>query len=112
MTIWVDAQLSPFIALFINQTFPEINAVSVRSLELLTATDHAIFMAARNAQATILSKDADFVKMIALFDVPPQLIWVTCGNTSNRRLCEILQNNLLQAVQLLLDGEKIVEISA
>jgi hypothetical protein len=32
---------------------------------------------------------------------PPQIIWLTCGNTSNARLREILSSILLEALGLL-----------
>jgi predicted nuclease of predicted toxin-antitoxin system len=39
------------------------------------------------------------------------VLWITCGNTSNARLKEILQNTLASAIVLLEAGEKLVEIS-
>ena len=111
MTIWIDAQLSPFIANWINANFPELDAKSVRSLKLEDANDYDIFRKARKADAIIMSKDYDFVKLIELHGVPPKLIWITCGNTSNLRLCHILSTSLQQAVDLLSQGENIVEIS-
>lgn len=111
MKIWVDAQLSPVIALWINETFTEISAVSVRSLGMVAASDKDIFIAARKESVVIMSKDADFVRLIQLHDVPPQLIWITCGNTSNSRMFEILKTALPKAKQLIQSDEKIVEIS-
>jgi len=58
-----------------------------------------------------MSKDYDFVKLIELYGTPPKLIWITCGNTSNIRLCDILKTSLLQALDLLNNQENIVEIS-
>ena len=43
MKIWVDAQLSPAIAAWINRIFDDIEAESVRSLGLRDATDPDIF---------------------------------------------------------------------
>jgi len=60
---------------------------------------------------TIMSKDYDFVTLIELYGIPPKLIWITCGNTSNARLCEILNTALQQAIDLLVQKESIVEIS-
>ena len=111
MTIWIDAQLSPFIALWINSNFPELNAKSLRSLGLRDANDFIIFQEARKANVIIMSKDLDFAKLIDLHGTPPRLIWITCGNTSNANMCEILQSSLLQAVALLNNGDSIVEIS-
>jgi predicted nuclease of predicted toxin-antitoxin system len=111
MTIWIDAQLSPFIASWINANFPDITAISLRSLGLEYARDYDIFKQARKANVIIMSKDYDFVKLIELHNSPPQLIWITCGNTSNVRLCEILNTTLLQAIEILSKHEDVVEIS-
>jgi len=111
MTIWIDAQLSPFIAAWINSNFPNIFAKSLRSLGLRDASDYNIFQQARKANIILMSKDQDFVKLIELHGVPPKLIWITCGNTSNAAMCEILKNSLPQAITLLSTSEDIVEIS-
>ena len=42
---------------------------------------------------------------------PPPVLWVTCGNTSNARLREILTKSLPPALELLRRGEPLVEIS-
>jgi predicted nuclease of predicted toxin-antitoxin system len=111
MTIWIDAQLSPFIASWINANFPELEAIALRSIGLQDEKDYDIFRKARKANAIIMSKDYDFVKLIEIYGIPPKLIWITCGNTSNARLCEILGNALQQAIDMLIQQEDIVEIS-
>lgn len=108
MTIWIDAQLSPFIASWISARFPDLNAVALRSIGLQDERDYDIFRKARKANVTIMSKDYDFVKLIELYGIPPKLIWITCGNTSNARLCEILNTTLQQAIDLLIQKESIV----
>ena len=52
-------------------------------------------------------------KIIASFDpyTPPQIIWITYGNTSNAALKEILSKNLHNALRLLESGEPLVAIS-
>lgn len=42
--------------------------------------------------------------------VPPQIIWLTCGNTSEAALIEILSASFLEAKRLLESGENLVEI--
>jgi len=83
----------------------------MRSLGLKAATDFAIFQQAKKENAVIMSKDQDFVKLIDIHGIPPQLIWITCGNTSNAQMCEILESTLGKAVSLLNKKEPIVEIS-
>jgi len=41
---------------------------------------------------------------------PPKIIWLTCGNTSNKRLKEILSAHLQNSVVLLKSSDNIVEI--
>jgi Uncharacterized protein conserved in bacteria len=110
MTIWVDAHLSPAIATWITSTLG-VNAVALRNLGLRDAEDTEIFEAAKAQQAIVMTKDRDFVDLVERLGSPPQIIWLTCGNTSNARLCEILRETLLFALELLDAGEALVEIS-
>ena len=110
MKIWLNAHLSPAIAKWITEIF-SIECVAVRELDLRNADDIDIFTAARDAEAIVITKDSDFVDLVERLGTPPQVIWLTCGNTSNRRLKEIFSQHLASAITLLESGEKIVEIS-
>ncbi|MDF5733472.1 MAG: DUF5615 family PIN-like protein [Rhizonema sp. PD38] len=109
MTIWVDAQLSPVIAIWITSTFG-VTAVALRDIGLRDAEDFEIFEAAKVQGAIIITKDRDFADLVDRYGSPPQIIWLTCGNSSNARLREILSVTLPEALQLLRLGEKLVEI--
>lgn len=111
MKILIDAQLSPAIAAWINHTYEDIEAESVRSVGLRDALDHEIFHQARQQDVVVMSKDNDFIRLIEEHGPPPQIIWITCGNTSNAKMREILSETLLKAKELLDGGEAIVEIS-
>lgn len=111
MRIWIDAQLSPAIAAWINRMFEDIQAESVRSLGLRDALDYEIFRRARQQEAVVMSKDHDFLKLLEQHGPPPQIIWITCGNTSNAKMRQILTASLSKTKELLEDGEAIVEIS-
>ena len=110
MIIWIDAQLSPALARWIRETF-QIEAHAVRDLGLRNAKDTVLFKAAREAGVVIMSKDEDFRLFVERLGPPPQVLWVTCGNTSNARLREILTKSLPAAIELLERGEPLVEIS-
>lgn len=110
MKIWVDAQLSPLIAQWLSSTYG-IEAVAVRNLRLRDARDRDIFLSAREAQAIVLTKDRDLADLVIRLGSPPQILWVTCGNTSNAKLKTILTKAWPVAESLLNTGEKIVEIS-
>jgi len=108
--IWVDAQLSPFIAQWLSSTYG-VQAVAIRDLRLRDAGDRDIFLSAREAHAIILTKDRDLADLAIQLGSPPQVLWLTCGNTSNAKLKIIITKAWPAAANLLNAGEKIVEIS-
>jgi predicted nuclease of predicted toxin-antitoxin system len=111
MTIWLNAHLSPAIAAWITATFG-IAAIAVRDLGLRESEDPEIFEAAKAAgEIVVMTKDRDFIELVEQYGSPPQVIWLTCGNTSNDRLKEILIATLPNAIELLRSGESIVEIT-
>jgi len=110
MKIWIDAQLSPAIAKWINVNF-DAEASAVRDLDLRDAEDEEIFIEAKREKAIVMTKDSDFALLLDRFGSPPKIIWLTCGNTSNANLKEILTKHLSQAIELLENGEDLVEIT-
>ncbi len=110
MTIWLDAQLSPLIISWITDEF-QIDAVHIRDIGLRDASDRDIFFEAKRANAIIMTKDSDFDDLITKNGTPPQILLLTCGNTSNKNLKIILKKSLKQAIRHIENGEGIVEIS-
>ena len=110
MTIWIDAHLSPAIAPWISRTFG-ISAFSLRDLGLRDAEDPEIFEAGKAQKIIFMTKDSDFVDLVERLGSPPQIIWLTFGNTSNAQLKEILTTTLPRALEILATGESLVEIS-
>jgi predicted nuclease of predicted toxin-antitoxin system len=108
--LWIDAQLSPALAPWITAELG-IEAYSVKYVGLRDAADTEIFQAARDAGAVVLTKDNDFVLLLQQNGPPPQVLWITLGNTSNARMKAVLLRNLHPALQLLRAGEALVEIS-
>jgi len=111
MKVWIDAQLSPMLANWITENFNTIEATAVRDLGLRDAEDSVIYFSAREANAIVMTKDGDFLELQRRHGAPPKIIWVTCGNTSNAKLKEILSANLQMAIELLETGESLVEIT-
>ena len=110
MKFWLDAQLSPKLGGWLNATFP-VEAYALRDLGLRDSEDKDIFLAAKQAKAVVMTKDIDFINLLDRYGMPPQIIWITCGNTSNSYLKKILSIALPQVLVLLASGEKLVEIS-
>lgn len=107
--IWVDAHLSPALARWISAELGS-PALPVRDLGLGVAKDARIFAAAREAAVVVLTKDSDFVDLVERLGPPPQVLWLTCGNTSDAALRRILSQALPRALELLARGERLVEI--
>jgi predicted nuclease of predicted toxin-antitoxin system len=70
MTLWLDAQLSPMVASFINDRMG-IKCVAVRELGLRDASDKEIFLAAREAHAVVVTKDSDFIDLLTACVLKP-----------------------------------------
>ena len=100
MIFWIDAQLSSYLAKWIFSEFG-IEARLVRDLGLRDARDREIFLAAREVGATVMTKDSDFVLLLEQLGPPPQVLWLTMGNTSNAHLKEVLSRSFASALELL-----------
>lgn len=109
MTFWLDAQLSPLLAAWLRWQF-KLSAFSLQEIGLRDAEDEDIFRAAKQASVVVITKDADFPQLLERLGPPPQVVWVTCGNTSNKKLQQLLLSLLPQVLELLAVGEPLVEI--
>ncbi|MBL8860170.1 MAG: DUF5615 family PIN-like protein [Planctomycetes bacterium] len=109
MKLWIDAQISPSIAPWIGKT-QGIEAVPLRDLGLRDAADREIFFAARAAGAVILTKDADFSDLLLRHGAPPQIVWLTVGNSSNARLKDLLTRVWPRVAALIDAGEALIEL--
>ena len=109
MTVWVDGQLSPALARWLAGRH-NVAAYHVGDVASLGASDREIFEAAPAARAVLLTKDRDFVELARTHGSPPGVIWITCGNTSNREIFRILDLTFATACRMLAAGEPVVEI--
>lgn len=70
MKLWLDAQLPPVLASELRlQT--GLDVVHVAELGLVTAKDEAIYAAAKDADVVLLTKDADFPRLLERLGPPP-----------------------------------------
>lgn len=109
MKFWVDAQLPPALATWLSDRYG-VDAFPLRDLGMRDATDGEIFDAARQADTVIISKDSDFVDLVSRHGIPPQLLWVTCGNLTNASLQVVFDKTFAEALAALSSGQPIVEI--
>lgn len=109
--IWVDAQLPPALARWLRDHLGESQSSHVEDLGLLSAQDPEIFEKARQAAAVVITKDSDFVQIQERRGPPPRLIWITCGNRSNRDLKDLIVRSWPRVKELLAAGEDLIEIN-
>ncbi len=84
----------------------------MRDMGFQRTDDRSVFIAARSAgDVVIFTKDSDLVDLVLTLDKPPQIVWLTMGNTSNDELQRVLTNRWTELVRLLQIGERLVEIS-
>lgn len=88
----------------------DVECFPIRELDLHRASDIDIFMAARSAGALVVTKDADFAALVGQHGPPPQVVLVTCGNTSNVRLREVVEAGWATVRIMLERGEPLVEL--
>jgi predicted nuclease of predicted toxin-antitoxin system len=108
---WIDAQLPPALARWL-QTEHGTDARHVEELGFHRARDTEIFAAARAATGpvAVVTKDDDFVKLLDQHGPPPQVVWLRCGNVTNRELRRIVLDAWPRALDLLAAGEALIEI--
>jgi predicted nuclease of predicted toxin-antitoxin system len=99
MAPWISKQFS-------------VSAIAMRDLGLRESREREIFLAAREAGAIVMTKDNGFARLHQELGPPPQVIWLTFGNTSNAHLKQILTRSLGKALEFVQSGETLVEFSA
>ncbi|NER03902.1 MAG: hypothetical protein F6K17_15405 [Okeania sp. SIO3C4] len=109
MNFLVDVQLPPILAIWLVEFF-NVNVTAIRDLGVGDAEDIDIFNSARKPGRVIVSKDGNFVKLVTRLGTLSQILWLTCGNVTNRNLGLILSNTFAEALRMLEVGEAIVEI--
>ncbi|HMV41450.1 MAG TPA: DUF5615 family PIN-like protein [Leptospiraceae bacterium] len=112
MILWIDAQISPKIAKWVEDTF-SIKTYHISEFKLTQTTDREIFLKAKQNSTDeticILTKDIDFVLLLEQYKVPPKIIWLTSGNASNEKIKLTLSKALKEALHLL-NQEDLIEI--
>ena len=72
--------------------------------------DFVIWNHALGLDAIIVTKDEDFAERTARTTVGPVIVWLRIGNATNRALLEWLEPRWPSVVQLLNDGNRLIEV--
>jgi len=106
MRLLVDAQLSPALVGWLRERGHE--AEHVAEIGMLAASDTAIAAYAEANDAMLATKDEDFV----VLRLPDRfaLLWLRCGNATNRALFAWLEPRWDEIDRLLSEGERFIEV--
>ena len=108
MKFVLDAQLPPALARWLCEAGHE--AQPVREIGLRDAEDAAICAHAVRTGAVVLTKDEDFVALAQSGGPAPVVVWLRIGNCSNAGLRAWLEPRWPGIVELVAQGQRVVEV--
>lgn len=108
MRFVIDAQLPPALARLFEAHGH--TAEHVADIGLRDADDSPIWAYALENQAVIVTKDEDFPHRLRQSRMAPVIVWLRIGNTSRRALLQWLDPLIPQIVQLIQNGDKLIEV--
>lgn len=108
MNFLVDAQLPPGLSRWVATQGHA--AQHVHDLTLADAEDSTIWNHAISIDAIIITKDEDFAERTARTASGPAIVWLRIGNSTNRALVEWLEPRWPAISQLLVDGNRLIEV--
>lgn len=104
MKFLIDNMLSPELARMLQNDYPGTSHVQEELYP--KAKDTTIWLYAAENGFTILSKDGEFVKLLADRGHPPKVVRLRIGNCTNEEAAEAIRNNAERIIQLEDDEEE------
>ena len=108
MKFLIDAPLPPALARWLCEKGHD--AQPVREVGLREALDEAIWAYALQTGAIIVTKDEDFATRAGREAKAPVIVWLRIGNSSNQALRAWLEPRLPGIVQLIEQGQRMIEV--
>jgi len=87
----LDQNLSRRLLPMLEAAFPGSSQIQLLGME--SVADIEIWSYAKANGCAIVTKDADFVEMSALFGHPPKVVWINLGNLPNAMVMNRLLNH-------------------
>jgi predicted nuclease of predicted toxin-antitoxin system len=104
----VDAQLPLALAVWLREAGHE--AEHVDDAGLREAEDAAVWAHALQGGVIIVTKDEDFAARSTKAASTPVIVWLRVGNTTNRALRAWIEPRLPGIVQLVAEGNQLIEV--
>jgi predicted nuclease of predicted toxin-antitoxin system len=93
MKLLFDQNLSFKLSQALADLFPGSSQVAL--VGLARADDAVVWQHAKANGFVLVSQDADFADMAALYGPPPKLIWLRCGNQLTHVIEKLLRDHAL-----------------
>ncbi len=90
MKLLFDQNLSFKLCERLGDMFPQSSQVRRAGMEM--ADDRSIWEFAKANGYCIVSQDADFADMAALYGAPPKVIWLRCGNQPTEFIAKLFRS--------------------
>jgi predicted nuclease of predicted toxin-antitoxin system len=103
MKLLFDQNLSFKLCGQLADLFPGSN--QVRQLGLDRADDSALWQFAKANGFGIVTQDADFADLAALYGPPPKIIWLRCGNQPTAFVEKLLRHQVESIAAFAADAE-------
>ena len=94
MKFLLDENISKRIIHLIQADLKQVDHLLSNQTGLIAPiSDHAVWKFAKEQGYHILTRDEDFIKLSLLYGLPPKVICLNIGNTTNQQLAEIIIRN-------------------
>ena len=91
MKLLFDENLSFHLCELLSDIFPD--AQHVRNVALERADDLTLWRYAKVHDYALVTLDADFAELAALFGAPPKIIWLRSGNLPTAKVAALLRHH-------------------
>jgi predicted nuclease of predicted toxin-antitoxin system len=109
MKLLLDENISHRLAPLLQSNFPD--SAHVTSVGLAGATDRSIFNYAIENGFTLVTKDDDFVALVAATNFAHSIILIRLGNVSSQQIEQALNGSAERIETLIAAGTRVVEIN-
>lgn len=108
MKLLLDQHLSRRIVPFLQEVFPGSSQLALLGKE--RAPDREVWELAKTGDYVLITQDADFADLSAVFGAPPTVVWLRAGNLTRSQCLKLLLDQREAIETAIAEGKSLVEI--
>ena len=108
MKLLLDQHLSRRIVPFLQEVFPGSSQLALLGKE--RAPDREVWELARSGNYVLVTQDADFADLSAVFGAPPTVVWLRTGNLGRSQCLKLLLDRRSAIETAVSETKALVEI--